>query len=71
MTSQPNTQAPKATITITEGADGNIRINLRCTPRCDPDDPHLVHVTALRMVNLIYEDGGEIVSAGVVAKEDE
>ena len=71
MTNQPNTQAPKVTITITEGADGNIRINLHCTPRCDPDDPHLVHVTALRMVNLIYEDGGEIVSAGVVAKEDE
>lgn len=71
MTNQPNTQAPKATITITEGADGNIVINLHCVPHCDLDDPHPVHEAACRMVNLMYEDDfGRVISAGV-AKEDE
>ena len=71
MTNQQNTQAPKATITITEGADGNIVINLHCIPHCNLDDPHPVHEAALRMVNLIYKEGGKIVSAGVAAQEDE
>lgn len=65
-------QAPKATITITEGADGNIVINLHCVPHCNLDDPHPVHEAACRMVNLMYEDDfGSVVSAGVVAREDE
>ena len=64
-------QAPSATITITEGADGNIVINLHCVPRCNIDDPHPVHEAACRMIGFLYEDGfGKVISAGI-AREDE
>ncbi len=64
-------QAPKATITITEDANGNVQINLHCVPPCDIDHMHPVHEAACRMVCLLHEDGfGTIVSAGV-DREDE
>jgi hypothetical protein len=65
-------QAPSATITITEGADGNIVINLHYVPHCNINDPHPVHKAACRMINVLYKDGAvKVVSAGVVAREDE
>ena len=65
-------QVPSATITITEGADGNIVINLHCVPPCDIDHMHPVHEAACRMVCLLHEDGfGTIVNARVEAREDE